>query len=144
MQSTKLVSVFLVGVGTVATAGTAGGETCSVLAGSPAEIVAVPGLAVSDLTESQTFALPTETVGPVAAVVCDRKSVVPAEFDYKVLQAGLPFAIRSPRETLWIEIKDGRVAVSYKEGHLSSDETTAIQAWVNRIQPLFLKGASDK
>jgi hypothetical protein len=115
-----------------------------VIAGSPAEAVAVPGLAVANLTESQTFAIPTVTAGPVAAVVCDRKSVVPAEFDYKVLQTGLPFAIRSPQDTLWIEIKDGRVAVSYKEGHLSSDETSAIQAWVNRIQPRFYKDASDR
>ncbi len=144
MQSTKLLSALLIGVGTATSAPAAAGETCSVLAGSPSQVVAVPGLAVADLNEDRAFAIPTTAVGKVSAVICDRKSAVPAEFDYKVLQAGLPFAIRSPQDTVWIEIKDGRIAVSYKEGRLSSDEASAIQAWVDRIQPRFYKDASDK
>src|SRR4029079_7572764 len=105
MQSTKLLSALLIGVGTATSAPAASGETCSVLAGSPSQVVAVPGLAVADLNEDRAFAIPTTAVGKVSAVICDRKSAVPAEFDYKVLQAGLPFAIRSPQDTVWIEIK---------------------------------------
>ena len=122
-------------------------ESCSVLAGSPPEMVAVPSISVLGLAKNDSFRLPMGLPANVSAVVCERSSIVPAEFDYKVLQAGLPFAIKVPDgNTLWLEINDGQVRVSYGEGALSTDELSRTQQWLDRIQSNFNKSEtpSDK
>ena len=122
-------------------------ESCSVVAGSPPEMVTAPSISVLGLSKNDSFRLPMGIPANVAAVVCERSSIVPAEFDYKVLQAGLPFAIKVPSgNTLWLEINNGQVGVSYGEGALSTDEQSRTQQWLDRIQSNFNKAEtpSDK
>jgi hypothetical protein len=118
-------------------------EICSVVAGSPPKMITVPTLHVLSLTSSDTFSLPPGAPTNVGAVVCERASLVPAENDYKVLKAGLPFALKEPSgATLWLELQNGQIAVSYKEGALSKSDMSQLQTWVNRVQLFFQTSAA--
>ena len=124
----------------LATPGAPPTESCSVIAGTPPVSVAAPELSVIVLSAANSFSLPAGLPSEVQAVHCERASIVPAEFDYKVVQAGYPFAISVPGGgTLWLELQNGQLGVSFGEGDLSEGEAAQTQEWLNRVQPNFHK-----
>ena len=115
-------------------------ESCSVLAGAPPVSIASPEIRVISLRAADTFLLPADLPSGVRVVVCERETLVPAEFDYKVLLAGYPFVIRvSGGMLLWLERENGQVRVSFGEGGISDEQASQIQEWVDRVQPNFHK-----
>jgi hypothetical protein len=101
-------------------------------------MIEAPTLHVLSLASTDTFSLPAGLPANVGAVICTRASLLPAENDYKVLKAGLPFALKDPSgTTLWLELHNGQIAISYKDGALSQSEISQLQTWVNRVQPFF-------
>ncbi|MEO8670227.1 MAG: hypothetical protein ABI411_02860 [Tahibacter sp.] len=80
----------------------------------------LPSLKVVELTaDDKAFVLPPDAPARVTAVTCGRASIVPAENDYKVLLAGFPFSIIADDRILWLELDNGQLQVSVKEGQLS-------------------------
>ena len=81
----------------------------------------------------------------MSAIQCGRESIVPAKYDYKVLQAGFPFLIVAPDgRMLVMELFDGRLAVSAKVGDFTLTETSLIQAYVNAAQEFFYRTPAGK
>ena len=130
-----LVSACLLVVASQTQAAVPGSEICSVLIGSPPREVVMPKLQVGALTANSTFVAPR--VEKLGAVVCARASLVPAPYDYKVLQAGIPLAIRNGINTLWLELVNGRIQVSFGDDALPSQDIESIQAWLNQAQLEF-------
>jgi hypothetical protein len=70
----------------------------------------------------------------VQAIICFRDSLVPSRNDYKVLLAGVPFAIKSGEKVLWLELDDGQLGFSFDEGALNEEETASVQLWLDGAQ----------
>lgn len=110
-------------------------EICGVIGGSPPKMVEVPTLHVINLTSKDRFSLPAGLPTNVSAVFCERASLLPAANDYKVLEAGLPFALKDPAgAVLWLELRQGQIALSYKKSALSQSEVAQLQTWANQAQ----------
>ena len=97
------------------------------------------GFRVSDLTVTDApFKLPENAPDHVTVVECGRNSIVPEKNDYKVLLAGYVFAIVAPDgRVLFLEIENGLLMVSVKEGKFTPEEIPKIQAFVNASQEFF-------
>ena len=118
-------------------------EICGVIADSPSKMIEVPSLHVLSLTSTGTFSLPSGLPAKIGAVFCERANLLPAANDYKVLQAGFPFALKDPNgAVLWLELRNGQIALSYKKSALSQSEVAQLQTWADHAQILLQTPAS--
>lgn len=108
--------------------------------GGPAQLVVDDQLHVLDQTRSQALFDP----GPppkgtsIKSIFCARSDIVPAPFDYKVVQAGYPFTIYSrdgdgKTRIVLLEFKDGRLRLR-SIGHtgLTAQMVQRIQAFLDQ------------
>src|SRR5690348_9264426 len=115
-------------------------EKCGVIANvnGKERSVVLPSLHVLQATAKLgPFVLPADAPQHVLAIQCGRRSLIPAENDYKVLQAGFPLYIVSHGRMLVMEVSDGQLQIRTVAGRLSSDEIPLIQAYLNKAQEYF-------
>ncbi len=81
--------------------------------------------------------------GTISAIMCNRKDIVPAPNDYKVLLAGYPLFVgtNSADGTTrmgTLESVDGRLQFTWKQGTpMTAEEETRLQARINTMQGAF-------
>lgn len=146
-----IVSLLALGILCVAYAGSPEShplEKCGVIAkinGKETSIV-LPSLHVIESTaKAGPFVLPADAPPDVSAVECGRRSPIPAENDYKVLQAGFPFYIVAPDGRVSVlELSNGRLQASTRDGEFTSAEISQIQAYLNKAKKYFNAGATDE
>jgi len=98
---------------------------CAVMARENGETVMhkTPGLHIIDYNKSFQFAgFQADGETQVAAILCERSSVIPAEFDYQVLLAGLPFFIKGGERTAVLERSNGKYRLRLVKGNPFSEE----------------------
>jgi hypothetical protein len=122
-------------------------EKCGVIAsvnGKETSVV-LPSLHVLESTSRPgPFVLPADAPQHVSAIQCGRRSIIPAENDYKVLKAGFPFFIVAPDgRVVVLELSDGRLQASTQDGEFTPVEIGEIQAYLNKAQEYFNASASD-
>ncbi|GAB2801181.1 hypothetical protein [Dyella kyungheensis] len=102
-------------------------------------LLPLPSLHVATTSESTPFTLPSDAPSGVTAVGCNRQSIVPKIYDYRVLKAGYPLYITGPagRAAVALEAREGQVQIRVVRGDLRPDEATQIQESLDQIQSLF-------
>ncbi|MBS0456364.1 MAG: hypothetical protein JSS44_03375 [Proteobacteria bacterium] len=88
--------------------------------GGKPEWVSIPKFRVLDYNEDRRFT--ALTGAPFRGIWCDRSSVIPAPFDYQVLQAGYPFWIRAGDRLAVLEWASHQYRVRLFRGMAISDD----------------------
>lgn len=118
-------------------------ETCSAHAqiDGKQSTIPVPSLKVIELTTADgQFVMPADAPSQVTAIQCWRASLIPTEYDYKVLKAGFTFFITAPENrTLALLLSDGQLTVSYDKDEISAEEIQQIKRYVDATKGKFLK-----
>ena len=125
----------------IAAADEPSGETCSVITleanGAP-KTTPVDGFKVMEQTKKDgAFSLPRRAPQGVQAVICKRPTVVPAENDYKVLQAGFTLYLTDDLARMAaLGLVDGRVQLDLLDGALTAAERALADERLREYPPM--------
>lgn len=91
------------------------------------EVAEIPDLTVLETTKNQkSFSIEADPGIEIQAIICWRISVIPAENDYKVIQAGQPLYLQlsddGERRTTVLEKTGGAYRLRLIDGKMFSDE----------------------
>lgn len=107
--------------------------------GGDAEVVEIPNLTILEASsEQETLSFEADEAIDILAVVCWRNTVIPAENDYKVVEAGKPLYLKSPGEnrerTAVVEKVGGGYRLRLIDGDaFTDDEREQVKAMIRRF-----------
>jgi hypothetical protein len=80
------------------------------------------------------FTLPPDAPKGTVAIMCERSSIVPDRFDYKVLASGFALIISNLDRTAALELAGGQIRFRMINGTLAATEMAAVQARLDSFQ----------